>query len=608
MNEENKKLKPGRVVSNYFYAYRLMIQLYRGKYIWKIILTVCNSFSIFLLYTYMIRFLVNGVQSGKSMKELLPPVIVMFFVVILISVLKQVYETILDPVLSKRSDVRFQKFLFTKSLNADLSDFEDPATYDLFNHAMTNGAEAIKKTMDFGSEILDSIMTFALTLCLFIAIDPWLFIFPLLVMIINVLNVRANDLWYRFERGEQQVDRKIDYVKRVFYLPNYAKEIRLSNIGNSMFGLFQKAVKDFLDMAKKEGPRRAMLGFGVSFGVDGIAGLGAELYALYRFLVSKTMLLGDCLVVLRSTTELSWAATRLGWMFADMYDIALHVQDYRLYMEKVPRIESGVGSEVTEAGDLSLHRVSFLYDGAEEESLHSISMTIHRGERVAIVGMNGSGKTTLVKLLMRLYDVSEGEIMLGNVNIRDFELLSYRAMYGVVFQDYQELTVSIAENVLGRPYVESDEERVIEALKKAGIWTVVNSLPNGIHTVVGREFDEDGALFSQGQLQKLAIATIYARNCEIVILDEPSSALDPIAEQKLFEELYRACEGKTMIFISHRMSSVVNADHIFVLDDGKLVEDGCHVELMKQNGIYAEMFRKQAESYLAEEECESDEE
>lgn len=600
----DKGMRFSRILSNFFYANKLVLKLYPVKYLLKAVITVGDGIVSFLLYTFIIRYIVNGVQEGKSFSYLLTYVVIMISSVILFFLFKLTFQVYVDPVISKKADTKFQKMMYVKSMNADLADFENPKSYELFNHAMKNGKKAINKTMGFGTDILGYAIQLVLTAWLLWTIDPRLFVFPLFALVLSIINVKSEDLWLRSEKKEQQIDRRIDYVKRVFYLSDYAKELRLSNIGNVMFQRFGLAVNDFVKMAKKEGPKKALVGISINFGIDGLVGFGAQLYALYCFLVSKTMLLGDCLVVLRSTGELSSAAMMFGRSFLDIYDIALHVQDYRLFMEKTPKIKSETDTKAPRSGDLMLQNVSFQYESAENEALCDINMTLRRGQKIAIVGANGSGKTTLIKLIMRLYDVTKGEITLGGTNIKSFNLHSYRSLYGVVFQDYQQLSLSIAENVLGRPYKEEDEDKVTDALKKAGIWDKVNTLPQGILTVVGREFDKNGALFSQGQSQKLAIAAIYASASDIVILDEPSSALDPIAEQELFEELYRACEGKTMIFISHRMSSVVNADYIYVLKEGRLIEEGTHRELMNVNGIYAEMFRKQAENYIGGRECE----
>lgn len=248
-------------------------------------------------------------------------------------------------------------------------------------------------------------------------------------------------------------------------------------------------------------------------------------------------------------------------------------------------------------GDIEFSGVTFRYGGADTDTLRGIDLKIKQGERVAVVGYNGAGKTTLVKLMMRLYDPSSGIITLGGRDIREYDLKSYRNIFGVVFQDYKQFALSVAENVLGRPMRDGDEAIVEDALRRAGIWDKISELPDGIYTQMTREFSEDGLLLSGGQSQMLAIASVYAHGSPIVILDEPSSALDPLAERELYRQMYSACEGKTMIFISHRLSSAVSADKVVLVEDGVVRECGSHEELMRLDGKYAEMFRAQAESY-----------
>ena len=217
-------------------------------------------------------------------------------------------------------------------------------------------------------------------------------------------------------------------------------------------------------------------------------------------------------------------------------------------------------------------------------------MQIKKGERIAIVGINGAGKTTLVKMLLRLYDPNNGDILINGKNYKDLNVKSLRKKVGAVFQNVETYAVTIAENVLLRQ-VENDEDKklVDEALKFSGLYDFVYSLPNNINTIVTREFDYHGIVFSGGQKQKLAIARGYAQNYELFILDEPSSALDPLAEAKVYDNMLELGKEKTMVFISHRLTTTVNADKIYLFDKGKIVEEGTHQELMAKGGRYSEL-------------------
>ena len=225
-------------------------------------------------------------------------------------------------------------------------------------------------------------------------------------------------------------------------------------------------------------------------------------------------------------------------------------------------------------------------------------MEIGKNEKIALVGHNGAGKSTLIKLLLRLYDPTEGQISLDGTTLENIKLKEYREMFSVVFQDFKTISLPVAENVLMRPREADDNEKIIMALKNSGAYERIMELPNGIDTMLTKEFDKDGAVLSVGQAQKVAIAHAFVKNAPYIILDEPSSALDPVAENEMYNNMMKAGEGKAMIFISHRLSSAVSADRIYMLEHGKIVESGTHEELMNLNGKYADMFKKQAQNYI----------
>jgi ATP-binding cassette subfamily B protein len=225
-------------------------------------------------------------------------------------------------------------------------------------------------------------------------------------------------------------------------------------------------------------------------------------------------------------------------------------------------------------------------------------MSLKKGEKIAIVGYNGAGKTTLIKLLMRLYDPSDGQVLMNGKDIREYNLEEYKSRIGTVFQDYKMFSATIAENVVNGEYdPENDRETVIKALDAAGFGEKLSELENGIDTMLTREFDEKGTNLSGGEQQKVAIARVFAKPFELIIMDEPSSALDPIAEYNLNQAILQYAADKTVIFISHRLSTTRMADRIYMFDSGVLSEYGSHEELMELNGKYAEMFNLQAENY-----------
>jgi len=238
------------------------------------------------------------------------------------------------------------------------------------------------------------------------------------------------------------------------------------------------------------------------------------------------------------------------------------------------------------------------YDG--QNVLDKVSLSVLEGDIYGLVGRNGAGKTTLIKLLLRLYDPASGSITFNQTNYKDIPVRKIRKRIGVVFQDMQFFSLSIAENILLRPLSNNEEDTttVMSALKKAGLLEKVQSLPHGIHSILTKAFDDEGVVLSGGELQKLALARVFASDCDIVILDEPSSALDPISEKEMFDFMYSAVAGKSMILITHRLSSVKMAHKIYFMEEGNIIEAGTHAELMQRHGKYYEMFNLQAANYI----------
>ena len=273
-----------------------------------------------------------------------------------------------------------------------------------------------------------------------------------------------------------------------------------------------------------------------------------------------------------------------------------NLRTFMEYKEKLPENYDGLEPEA-EIKSIEFRNVSFSYK--EEQVIRNLSFEIRGGKTYALVGHNGAGKSTIIKLLLRLYDPTEGEIFLNGRNIKEYNLRKYRELFAAAFQDCQIFSLPVVENVLMRKVFEGDEEVVTEALKLAGVYEKVESLPKGIYTILTKEFAEDGAVLSGGEYQKIVVARAFVKECPVKIFDEPSSALDPIAEYRLFDNILKSSRNKTMLFISHRLSSVQNADWVLMLEEGTIIEEGTHKMLMQNQGAYADMYKKQAVNYLA---------
>lgn len=405
-----------------------------------------------------------------------------------------------------------------------------------------------------------------------------------------------------FQRNKDMAphNRKIAYINRVMYLADYAKEVRLTKAFALMKRNYREAIQGVAEVTKKYTAKATIfhwlrVQFTFSFIFEGVL-----MYGAYRTIVSRTMSLAQLAVLTSMMVSATWILIGFTESLVKAFKNGLFVDNLRGFLEHQEKIpEDYPGADPGDfIGSIEFRDVSFSYK--DEPVISHLSFELRGGQTYALVGHNGAGKTTIIKLLMRFYDPDEGEIFLNGRNIREFELRKYRALFATAFQDHQIFSLSVMENVLMRKGVAEDEEQVVQALKMAGIYDKVTSLPKGIHTILTKEFAEDGAVLSGGEYQKIVVARAFVKDSPCKVFDEPSSALDPIAEYELFEHILESGREKTMLFISHRLSSVQNADWVLMLEHGKVIEEGPHAVLMQKKGAYADMYEKQAVNYLAQ--------
>lgn len=584
--------------TDFFMLLRMTFKLYRTEIIISLLIGIFQRTVGFLSNAYMLGYVINALQEQRPVYEIFSFIALIAILTVISVSLNIINMRLLKPIFEKKADATLRKMLHERALHSDLSIYESPEMYSLYGRAASGGAGSLAKMAKSVSVIISSVYLAALATYFAIKIDPVILLFSVPTIIIGVKRSKSLEKdQHEIDVKSGEISRRQDYARRVFYQKEFAKEIRLSNISNVIFGYMKKSAKDFETLLRNGNLRLEFKRFLYNFPANKLFPALSHIYLAYRIIISHSMPVGDFFIVTSAISQFSVGVNVVISHISNIYGLCYKFRDFRAFIEHEDKILPNENGAIAHAGDIELRNVTFRYNGAEHDTIRNADICIKKGERIAIVGYNGAGKTTLVKLLMRLYDPDSGEILLGGMNIKDFKLDGYRSCFGTVFQDYKQLAFSVAENVLCKPYEDEFEETVVLSLKKAGLWEKISSLPRGIHTPLTREFDEEGILLSGGESQKLAIAGIYARNCPIVILDEPSSALDPIAEKEMYRIMYKACEGKTMIFISHRLSSATEADRVLLMENGQITEQGSHNELMRQGGKYAEMFRKQAEAY-----------
>lgn len=496
---------------------------------------------------------------------------------------------------------QINNLIFEKAQTLDVSCYEDPAFYDKYQRATLVATSGYFDIIcyDF-TGVLSGIITLICVLATISSINAAYLLFLLPIFLVLVVETAKSKYVYARDLKMTGNNRIKAYIQRTVFLKEYSKDLRTSNIFSVLMNRFEGAIKANIVILKEYGVGLFIYSMVSSLFEEFIPVIGTYAYAGYEFINKGTMSVSGFSVVLSSISSIRDVTLDISQCFDEMNQMALYFQNLRDFFDYEPSIVSG-SKKVDKFKSLEFKNVSFKYPSSNKNSLNNVSFKLNEGETLAIVGINGAGKSTLLKLILRFYDPTQGEILYNGVNIKEYEVGSLRNSFATVFQDYKNFALSVFENVMCRPCTEDDKAKAKQALVDSGVWRKVETFEKGGNTVLSREFDEKGAGLSGGENQKVSTARLFARNFEIAILDEPSSALDPVAESDMYDSLERVTKGKTVVYISHRLSSATIADRIIVLDNGSIIETGTHNELMELNGAYTKMFSLQASNYSVEE-------
>ena len=595
MADNKKKLPRKRELSNVLWVIRAVLRHTPSYAILAAVegLAWGINNSVGILFTKLLfDMLGNGTEFDSIMKLIISYSIYLaaFYV------FHVLYWYIFNPKIRTKLQYLLMSEMFGQAVRIDLEKYDDPDFYNGFIWAMDASIGHVSGIIEASGKIINRVVaSFTLTGIL-MSVDPIMAFAVLAVSVIRMfLTSKRNKVNYAKKEEMNPLNKKDGYIARVFKLPDYAKDLRISHVRDNLLDELDKNTDEKVRVIKKYGNKSAWL-WSVISSINEATTIGLLVFMLYKVMVTKTVELGGFAVAVNAVWKMSWLMSDFVVQITKVHEDALYIEKMRTFMECEPEILDGE-CEADSFEELEIKDLSFSYVKTDKYALKNVNMKIRKGEKIAIVGYNGAGKTTLTKLIMRLYDAKEGEILYNGKSLKEYTVESLRKNTAAVFQDYRIFAASIAENVVGGEFDAGDKDAVLTALGKSTFEDKLQKLEGGIDTLLTREFDKSGTQLSGGESQKVAIARAFYKDAGLIILDEPSSALDPNAEYELNRAIAEYAEGRAVIFISHRLSTTRHADRIYMFDSGELVECGTHEELMALGGKYAYMFDLQAENY-----------
>ena len=490
-----------------------------------------------------------------------------------------------------------------KTLSMEYETLETPEMLDRLQKAKraTNGSwQGVQGMMTYMQTMMTHVVSVAVSTVIMASFNPWII---LVVGILSVIQFLFFDYIRRKDKREMWDAmmphwRKLEYMENVTTDFSYAKDIRLFGMRDFLSKRQKKVYDKELEhwwRSRQYWVYNTLFSHGIAF-VRNVIVVGW----LIMSVVNDGLSIGNFTLYFSSSMAFSGAAMQVLTAISGLKERSAHTDDFRSYMDIPISDETAETIPIPEAEEyeFTFENVSFRYKGQENYALKNINITLTPGEKLAVVGLNGAGKTTFIKLLLRLYDVTEGRILLNGTDIRSFDRAEYFKMFAPAFQDVTVFAFPMSENVSMSEPFNTDKDRAEKMLRSAGLGEKIDSLEKGVDTELLKVLYDDGVDLSGGEKQKLALARALYKDSKIIVLDEPTAALDALAEYRLYQSFDGMIGKKTAVYISHRLSSTRFCDRVAMFAKGEMVETGTHEELMELDGEYAEMFRVQAQYYV----------
>ncbi len=550
-----------------------------------------------LVNLWLWKEVLNGIVDFQNSKQTVIICLVIYLALQLATYLIDQFDNYVQDRYSDELKFYIEEQMMDKTSRMDLSFFDSAKMGDKVRHARNNFLTMMNMS-ELVFDIISAFINVVATLIIVCTYKWWLGLVTLVLLIPFMLyNKKRTERKLQMEKEQLRDNRKKDYYRDVFFNDNVQFEVKLNNIGSYFIGKYKETWQKLYKINKTEDIKHNIINTLIM-----IVNVSSEFLVLTVSVfdvVNKHIGIGDLQYNLSMVSRLRSQSQLLMNKVNKFLSDNARLIELQEFMEIKPEVEKSGTLKPSNNPKIEFCNVSFRYPNAEQYVLKDCSFTIEPHEKVGLIGLNGAGKSTIIKLMFRFYDPEEGCIKLDGVDLKEYDIYAVRKVFGVLFQDYVTYCLPLREIIALSDFDERfNDEKLKKACDISGASAVIKDWENGYDSVLGRYYADNGKDLSGGQWQLVGLARAYFKYSEYMILDEPSAALDPISEDRIFEQLYHLSEGKSSVTISHRLSNTTLADKILVIGDGHIIEQGSHFELLKLNGKYAELFNLQASKYI----------
>lgn len=550
-----------------------------------------------LVNLWLWKEVLNGIMDFGNRKQIVLVCLVIYLALQLSTYLIDQFDNYVQDRYSDELKFYIEEQMMDKTSRMDLSFFDSAKMGDKVRHARNNFLTMMNMSW-LVFDIISAFINVVATLIIVCTYKWWLGLVTLVLLIPFMLyNKKRTERKLQMEKEQLRDNRKKDYYRDVFFNDDVQFEVKLNNIGSYFIGKYKETWRKLYKINKTEDIKHNIINTLIM-----IVNVSSEFLVLTVSVfdvVNKHIGIGDLQYNLSMVSRLRSQSQLLMNKVNQFLNDNTRLIELQEFMNIEPEVEKSGTLMPSNNPKIEFCNVSFRYPNAEQYVLKDCSFTIEPHEKIGLIGLNGAGKSTIIKLMFRFYDPEEGCIKLDGVDLKEYDIYSVRKVFGVLFQDYVTYCLPLREIIALSDFDERfNDEKLKKACDISGASEVIKDWENGYDSVLGRYYADNGKDLSGGQWQLVGLARAYFKDSEYMILDEPSAALDPISEDRIFEQLYHLSEGKSSVTISHRLSNTTLADKILVIGDGHIIEQGSHFELLKQNGKYAELFNLQASKYI----------